>query len=302
VISDWKNPDLDGSASCDRGVFTSHQSPVTTRCLTIDLGLIGYAEACALQKRIVAARKAGAIEDVLLLCEHPHVITQGRNGKREHLLAGENVLRQKGVDFYETSRGGDITYHGPGQIVGYPILNLAAIRRDVVWYVRMLEEVMIRATADYGVTAGREPGKTGIWVATEKNSPQRPQGTQSRERTPEKLGAIGVHISRWVTSHGFAYNVSTDLRFFDLIVPCGIADRKATSLEKLLSRGVDSHEVAGCLTQHFGEVFGREMQQASPGDLLNTLQRCEQLAPHASGAAHPEFAVLPAADLPEVHR
>src|SRR6267154_1078853 len=113
-----------------------------TTCLTIDLGLIGYAEAYALQKRIVAARKADDLSDVLLLCEHPHVITQGRNGKREHLLAGENVLRQKGVEFYETSRGGDITYHGPGQIVGYPILNLAAIRRDVVWYVRMLEEVM----------------------------------------------------------------------------------------------------------------------------------------------------------------
>src|SRR6266849_8858022 len=112
-------------------------------CLTIDLGLIGYADAYALQKRIVTARKANAIEDVLLLCEHPHVITQGRNGKREHLLAGENVLRQKGVAFYETSRGGDVTYHGPGQLVGYPILNLAAIRRDVVWYVRMLEEVMI---------------------------------------------------------------------------------------------------------------------------------------------------------------
>src|SRR4029077_16096148 len=117
-----------------------------TTCLTVDLGLIGYAEAYALQKRIVAARKAGAIEDVLLLCEHPHVITQGRNGRREHLLASENVLRQKGVEFYESSRGGDITYHGPGQIVGYPILNLAAIRRDVVWCVRMLGGVMVRVS------------------------------------------------------------------------------------------------------------------------------------------------------------
>src|SRR5260370_27403972 len=129
-------------------------------CLTVDLGLIGYADAYALQKRIVAARKAGAIEDVLLLCQHPHVITQGRNGKREHLLASENVLRQKGVVFYETSRGGDITYHQPGQIVGYPILDLAAIRRDVVWYVRMLEEVMIRASADFGVVAARGAGET----------------------------------------------------------------------------------------------------------------------------------------------
>src|ERR1700730_18255489 len=208
-------------------------------CLTVDLGLIGYAEAYAQQKRIVAARKADSIEDVLLLCEHPHVITQGRNGKREHLLAGENVLRQKGLEFHETSRGGDVTYHGPGQIVGYPILNLAAIRRDVIWYVRMLEELMIRATADFGVTAAREMGKTGVWVSLDADVTQSSfgaQGTERAEATPEKIGAIGVHISRWVTSHGFAYNVSTDLRFFDLIVPCGIAERKATSLEKLLSR------------------------------------------------------------------
>src|SRR5712675_1642150 len=229
-----------------------------TTCLTIDLGLIGYAEAYALQKRIVAARKADAIEDVLLLCEHPHVITQGRNGKREHLLAGEHVLIKKGVEFHETSRGGDVTYHGPGQIVGYPILNLAAIRRDVVWYVRMLEEIMIRASSDFGVAATRETGKTGIWVTPNVTDADR------RGRFPdsatEKLGAIGVHISRWVTSHGFAYNVSTDLRFFDLIVPCGIADRKATSLEKLLNRRVSSQEVASRLKAHFGEVFGLGIQ------------------------------------------
>src|SRR5262249_23508397 len=130
-----------------------------TQALQVDLGLIPYAEAYALQKRIVAARKLGAIEDVLLFCEHSHVITQGRNGKSEHLLASENVLRQKGVEFFETNRGGDVTYHGPGQIVAYPILNLGAIRRDVVWYVRMLEEAMIRATAEFGILAGREAGK-----------------------------------------------------------------------------------------------------------------------------------------------
>ncbi len=245
-------------------------------CLTVDLGLIGYADAYALQRRIVAARKAGAIEDVLLLCQHPHVITQGRNGKREHLLAGENVLREKGVDFYETSRGGDITYHGPGQIVGYPILNLAAIRRDVVWYVRMLEEVMIRASAEFGIVTAREPGKTGVWVtATGKNSPQSAQRSQSGAEPAEKLGAIGVHISRWVTSHGFAYNVSTDLRFFDLIVPCGIADRKATSLEKLLGRSVDGREVATSLTQHFAEVFSLNMRAVSVDALLEILRQAE---------------------------
>jgi len=307
VTGDWKKSALSSGAN-DSGevVFISHQSPVTSHCLTVDLGLIGYAEAYALQKRVVAARKAGAIEDVLLLCEHPHVITQGRNGKREHLLAGENVLRQKGVDFHETSRGGDITYHGPGQIVGYPILNLAAIRRDVVWYVRMLEEVMIRATGNYGVIATREPGKTGIWVAHGKEATQssrREQSVQNGETALEKLGALGVHISRWVTSHGFAYNVSTDLRFFDLIVPCGIADRKATSLEKLLSRRVDSREVAGRLAEHFGEVFGREMQQASMEELLNTLQTCEQFAtPATNAAALSEFAVPLPAGVPQVHR
>ncbi len=231
-------------------------------CQIVDLGLIGYAEAWALQKRVVAARKSAAIEDVLLLCQHPHVITQGRNGKRENLLASEHILKQKGVEFHATDRGGDITYHGPGQIVGYPILNLGAIRRDVVWYVRMLEEAMIQATAEFGIAAGRVAGKTGIWV-----------GNGSSE---EKLAAIGVHISRWVTSHGFAYNVSTDLRFFDLIVPCGIADRKATSLEKLLGRSVQPNEVTPRIANHLGEVFGLEMKPASRKELLENLQGAEQ--------------------------
>jgi len=231
-------------------------------CQIIDLGLIGYAEAYALQQRVVAARKAGAIEDVLLLCEHPHVITQGRNGKREHLLASEHVLRQKGVEFHATNRGGDITYHGPGQLVGYPILNLGAIRRDVVWYVRTLEEAMIRATAEFGISAERVAGKTGIWVRAGK--------------TEEKLAAIGVHISRWVTSHGFAYNVSTDLRNFDLIVPCGIADRKATSLEKLLGRSVEGKEVAPRIAKHLGELLGLEMKEASRKELLERLEHAEQ--------------------------
>jgi lipoyl(octanoyl) transferase len=238
---------------------------VPKECLTIDLGLIDYAEAYALQTRVVAARKAGAIEDVLLLCEHPHVITQGRNGKREHLLVSDHILRQKGVEYYETSRGGDITYHGPGQIVGYPILNLGAIRRDVVWYVRTLEEAMIRATTEFGITAERVAGKTGIWVRA--------------GNAEEKLAAIGVHISRWVTSHGFAYNVSTDLRNFDLIVPCGIADRKATSLEKLLGRTVEQTEVAPRIGRHLGELLGLEMKESSKKALLEKLEEAEhQLA------------------------
>ncbi|MGB2623265.1 MAG: lipoyl(octanoyl) transferase LipB [Candidatus Acidiferrum sp.] len=243
-------------------------------CRIIDLGLIGYAEAYALQKRVVAARKADAIEDVLLLCEHTPVVTQGRNGKREHLLVSENVLRQRNVEFFESSRGGDITYHGPGQIVGYPILQLGAIRKDVVWYVRMLEEVMIRTTAEFGITAHREEGKTGIWVA--EAGRDLTQSSQRAEISPEKLGAIGVHISRWVTSHGFAYNVSTDLRNFDLIVPCGIAGRKATSLEKLLGRGVDTREVAPQIAQHFGEVFGLEMAPESKHQWMERLEVADQ--------------------------
>jgi lipoyl(octanoyl) transferase len=235
-------------------------------CLILDLGLIGYAEAYALQKRVVAARKAsldsarnpGAIDDVLLICEHPHVITLGRNGKREHLLASDHVLKQKGVEFHSSDRGGDITYHGPGQIVGYPILHLGAIRRDVGWYVRMLEEAMIRATAEFGIAAQREEGKTGIWVQS--------------GRAEEKLAAIGVHLSRWITSHGFAYNVSTDLRYFDLVVPCGIADRRVTSLEKLLGRRVQRSEVVPRLTRHLGEIFGLEMKKTSREELLEKIE------------------------------
>ena len=232
-----------------------------TTCLITDLGLVSYSEALALQQRLAAARKSGLIDDVFLLCEHPHVITLGRNANRENLLASEHVLRQKAVELHSTNRGGDVTYHGPGQIVGYPILNLARIKRDVGWYVRTLEEAMIRASADFGATAYRVPGKTGIWVQA--------GGSE------EKLAAIGVHISRWVTSHGFAYNVSTDLRFFDLIVPCGIADRKATSLEKLLGHTVDPAGVAPRIARHLAELFGLEGKEVSKPDLLGRLEHAE---------------------------
>jgi lipoyl(octanoyl) transferase len=166
------------------------------------------------------------------------------------------------VEFHASDRGGDITYHGPGQIVGYPILNLGEIRRDVVWYVRTLEEAMIRATAQFGINAERVAGKTGIWVRVGD--------------TEEKLAAIGVHISRWVTSHGFAYNVSTDLRNFELIVPCGIANRKATSLEKLLGRNIEENEVAPRIAKHLGELLGLEMKEASRKELLEKLEHAEQ--------------------------
>jgi lipoyl(octanoyl) transferase len=253
-------------------------------CSIVDVGLIGYAEAWELQKRLVAARKTGTTEDVLLLCEHPHVITLGRSGKREHLLASEQVLRQKGVEFHSSDRGGDITYHGPGQLVGYPILNLGAIRKDVVWYVRILEEVMIRATAEFGISAERVTGKTGIWVRGTDNS----NGPASNE---EKLGAIGVHISRWVTSHGFAYNASTDLRYFDLIVPCGITGRKATSLEKILGRAVTRKEVVQIVVRNFGKVFGLEMRETSRDDLLAQLLTQElSVEPNLASAQAVEIA------------
>lgn len=229
--------------------------------LIADLGLISWSDAYALQKRVVAARKAGTIEDVLLLCEHPHVITLGRNANRANLLASEHVLRQKGVELYPTNRGGDITYHGPGQIIGYPILNLSNIKRDVGWYVRTLEEAMIRASADFDVTAFRVPGKTGIWVQA--------------GNAEEKLAAIGVHISRWVTSHGFAFNVSTDLRYFDLIIPCGIANRKATSLEKLLQRNLSLDEVKPRLAHHLTGLFSLTPQIISRDELFAKLSQIE---------------------------
>lgn len=227
-------------------------------CHIVELGVIPYAEACALQKEIVAARKAGRIGDVLLLCEHPGVITLGRRGKREHLLASDHVLRQMGIEFHASDRGGDITYHGPGQIVGYPIVKLDEIRRDVVWYVRQIEEVMIRASSDFGIAAKRIAGKTGIWVETAGGE--------------EKLAAIGVHISRWVTSHGFAYNVATDLRHFELIVPCGIAGCRATSLERLLGRCVPQGEVAARLAHHFAGVFGFAAAAMTAAELRETLR------------------------------
>lgn len=246
-------------------------------CWVVDLGLIAYQPAFDLQRRLVAARKIGAVPDVLLLCEHPHVITLGRNGKQEHLLASSHLLRQMGVEFVPSDRGGDITYHGPGQIVGYPILNLAAIRRDVAWYVRQLEEAMTRATMEFGIVAGRKAGMTGVWVDNTAASGD----DTANYATSEKLAAIGVHLSRWVTSHGFAYNVSTDLRYFDLIVPCGIADKRATSLERLLSRAVRCEEVAPRIVVHLGDVFERDMQPASRENLENALQEHQASAAHA---------------------
>ena len=235
-----------------------HVNSPTKNCAVVDLGLISYAAAYALQQQVVAARKRGDLPDVLLLCEHPHVITLGRNGKTANLRASDRLLAQMNVDFCETDRGGDITYHGPGQIVGYPILDLTEHRRDVRWYVQLLEEMMIRSSAEFGIVARRVEGRHGLWVDTAADQ-------------EEKLAAIGVHLSRWVTSHGFAYNVSTDLRYFDLIVPCGIPGKRATSLERLLNHAVSLDEVKPKLTTHFGDIFNREIISMSRKQLAALL-------------------------------
>jgi lipoyl(octanoyl) transferase len=198
-----------------------------------------YSAALALQKQLASERKEAAIPDQLLLLEHPHVITLGRNGRPENLLAGGEVLERAGIAFFPTDRGGDITYHGPGQLVGYPILDLREWKRDVGAYVRAVEQVIIDTLADFAIIAGRIPKLTGVWVG---------------ER---KIAAIGVHISRWVTSHGFALNVNTDLRYFQYIVPCGLT-RPVTSMAGLGAR-TDVAAVSRILASHFGRVLGFEM-------------------------------------------
>jgi lipoyl(octanoyl) transferase len=208
------------------------------------LGVIDYAEALAMQRALVEDRKADRIPDTLLLLEHPPVITLGvkGDGGRSHVIATPARLAELGIAVHETGRGGDVTYHGPGQIVGYPILDLKPDRCDVHRYVRDIEEVMIRVCADYGITAGRIAGLTGTWVGT------------------EKIGAIGIRISRWVTSHGFAFNVRTNLEHFRLIVPCGIGDRGVTSLERLTGRPVLMDEVASTVVEHFATIFDRQLR------------------------------------------
>jgi len=206
-----------------------------------ELGRIGYSEAFDLQQRLVEERKHGAIPDQLLLLEHPHTITLGRNGHMENLLASEQALRAAGIVFHASDRGGDITYHGPGQLVGYPIVDLRDWKRDVGAYVRAIEQVMIDTLADFRIDAGRIPGCSGVWV------------------DGKKIGAIGVHISRWVTSHGFALNVDTDLSYFGYIVPCGLT-KPVTSMAQLGVR-VNPAEAGAALAATFGRVFDREILQ-----------------------------------------
>jgi lipoyl(octanoyl) transferase len=216
-------------------------------CNVEQFGSVTYERGLELQTLKVAQRKADRIPDTLLLLEHPHVFTLGRNARREHLLVPADRLERVGARLFETDRGGDITYHGPGQLVGYPILDLTRHRRDIAWYMRSLEEVFIGVASDFGIAASRISSLTGIWVGN------------------AKLVAMGVHISRWITSHGFAFNVQTDLRYFDWIIPCGITNKGVTSLEKLLEMPVSMDGVIERVIAHFGQVFGLEMRRVQPG-------------------------------------
>lgn len=213
-----------------------------TPCDVKFLGRVRYGDGLRIQRDLVVRRIADEIPDTLLLLEHEPVVTLGRVARAEHVLVDRERLAQMGVEIHDTDRGGDVTYHGPGQVVGYPIVDLNGLRRDVKWYLEQLEEVMIRTCARYGVEAARRPGMTGAWVGS------------------EKIGAIGVRVERWVTSHGFAFNVATDLRSFGLIVPCGLQGEGVTSLSALLGRAVELERVTRDVAETFGAVFQRELR------------------------------------------
>jgi lipoyl(octanoyl) transferase len=213
-------------------------------CVLRELGRIRYGDALALQNQLAAERKQGLTPDHLLLLEHPHVITMGRNGHHENLLASGEVLDRAGIEFFPADRGGDVTYHGPGQLVGYPILDLRDWKRDVGAYVRAIEQTLIDTLAGYGIQAGRIPKLTGVWAGD------------------RKIAAIGVHLSRWVTSHGFALNVATDLSYFQYIVPCGLT-RPVTSMAALGVRA-SLDDVGQCVARHFARNFDCEMLLEAP--------------------------------------
>ncbi len=216
----------------------------TTRTVRLErLGRIGYADGLERQRRLVKARQAGGIGDRLLLLEHDPVFTLGRRGDLGHIRIDESERKRRGIDLYHTDRGGDVTWHGPGQLVGYPVISLAPDRKDIVRYVRDLEEVLIRTAGDFGVRAARVKGLTGVWVGD------------------EKLAAIGVRIARWVTSHGFALNVCNSLDPFDLIVPCGIADKGVTTLSRAAGREIAVGEAADRAASRFAEVFDLEIEE-----------------------------------------
>lgn len=218
--------------------------------LVLNLGVKPYERALDLQHRLVAARREGRIEDVLILLEHPPVITLGRRGDESNIVASRELLARLGIEVHRVERGGDVTYHGPGQLVGYPILDLRGHRQDVGWYMRSLEEVLMRALSDFGVKASRLEGRIGVWVG-DKN-----------------IAALGARIEEWITYHGFALNVSPDLSPFDLIIPCGYRGIGVTSMEEVLGEAPEMSEVRKRVAQRFSEVFGVEVRQAALEELL----------------------------------
>ena len=215
------------------------------------LGRIGYADALALQKRLVELRKQKQIEDSLLLLEHDPVVTLGRDGKRDSLLFDDAAYGAKGIEVFESDRGGDATYHGPGQVVAYPIIDLSPDQKDIRKYVYNLEEAMIRTLSAYGISGDRLAGSPGVWLA----SPER------------KVGAIGARISRWITHHGLALNVNTDLAHFETIIPCGIHDKGVTSMKKELGHGCSMIEVMDKLAEQLAETLGRTLSRGEISEL-----------------------------------
>ena len=256
----------------------------------VQLGTVDYATGLRLQQRLVELRKNNEIANVLLLLEHTPVITLGRNARRNNVLASDELLKQRGVELFECDRGGDVTYHGPGQLVGYPIFDLRSFlgpdgqRKTLgaVDYVRRLEEALVRSCADYGIPTERVAGMTGVWTQlgalsgrdverSETVSPplkSRGEGEGSSDAQQAKIAAIGVHISRGVTSHGFALNVNTDLENFNLIVPCGISTRPVTSLQRALGRAIALDEVAQSVARNFGRVFNSQIVWVDSLDAL----------------------------------
>lgn len=220
----------------------------------VNLGLTGYAECWRQQQRLFELRSTNTIGDLLLLTEHHHVYTIGKGGNDSHLLADDQELRLKGIQVFHNDRGGDITYHGPGQLVGYPILDLNNYRRDLHRYLRDLEEVIIRSLSQYGISGSRDARYTGVWVGD------------------KKICAIGIKTRQWVTMHGFALNINTDLSFFERIIPCGIAERGVTSLQEHLGRVVPLNEVARGVIHEFGDVFGALMDTSPAGEALDSLK------------------------------
>jgi lipoyl(octanoyl) transferase len=242
----------------------------------VQLGLVPYALGLKLQAELIDARKENRIPDTLLLLEHKPVITLGRNAKKENILLSRELLDAKKVELFETDRGGDVTFHGPGQLVGYPIFDLHGFpatggslkHLGAVDYVRKLEEVLIRTSLEYGVPTKRIKGLTGVWTDWKEQEGSEFTNLPTYSFTNSKIAAIGVHISRSVTSHGFAFNVNTDLDYFNLIVPCGITDKPVTSLAKELDRPLDLEEVAQRISRNFGRVFDRQMLPVNTVDEL----------------------------------